>query len=86
MTCHGESCRQGRATCTEGCNEPCTPLIQTNHDWAHASESAIALRLLMLVFCTMVCIATFAVSAWMLLRDSPITRALASLARNFKFL
>jgi len=22
MTCHGESCRQGRAVCTEGCNAP----------------------------------------------------------------
>jgi len=85
MTCHGESCRQGRTICTEGCNEPCTPLIQDNHDWAHHDSAAeITARLPILILCTVLGCIAFSVSAWMLLGDSGITYALASLVRNLK--
>ena len=79
MTCHGESCRQGRAVCTEGCNKP---LIQANHDWAHHDSAAeIAARLPILVLSVVLGCISFAVSAWMLLGPG-IGYAL----RNFKFL
>ena len=70
MTCHGESCKQGRAVCTEGCNKPCTPLIQTNHDWTrndpYDSASEIVYRLPVLIFCALLCFASFVISAVML--------------------
>ena len=87
MTCHGESCRQGRAVCTEGCNKP---PIHANHDWdrnePYDSAAEIAARLPILVLSVVLGCITFAISAWMLLGDSGLTYALASLARNFKFL
>jgi hypothetical protein len=111
MTCHGESCRQGRAVCTEGCNtptaaptpaltyrvadaqgtyEPCTPLIQEKHDWdrnePYDSAAEIAARLPLLILCTVLGCIAFSVSAWMMLGDSGIAYALASLVRNLKFL
>ena len=85
MTCHGESCRQGRTICTEGCNEP---LVQANHDWnrnePYDSAAEIAARLPLLILCTVLGCIAFSVSAWMLLGDSGITYALASLVRNLK--
>ena len=87
MTCHGESCKQGRAVCTEGCNKP---LIQSNHDWErnepYDSAAEIAARLPLLILCTVFGCIAFAISAWMLLGDSGIAYALASLVRNLKFL
>ena len=85
MTCHGESCKQGRAVCTEGCNKP---LIQANHDWdrnePYDSAAEIAARLPLLILSVVLGCIAFSVFAWMLLGDSGITYALASLARNFK--
>ena len=85
MTCHGESCRQGRTICTEGCNEP---LVQANHDWnrnePYDSAAEIAARLPLLILSVVLGCIAFSVSAWMLLGDSGIAYALASLVRNLK--
>ena len=85
MTCHGESCNQGRAVCTEGCNKP---LVQANRDWdrnePYDSAAEIAARLPLLILSVVLGCIAFSVSDWMLLGNSGITYALASLVRNLK--
>lgn len=78
MICTGHTCRQGRAICTEKCNEP------RNEPYDSAAD--IASRLPLLILCTVFGCIAFSVSAWMLLGDSGIAYALASLVRNLKFL
>jgi len=70
MTCHGESCHQGRRPCTERCNP------------GYDSDAEIVARLPLLVLCTVLGCISFAVSAYVLLGDSGLTYALAKLART----
>jgi len=83
MTCHGESCKQGRAVCTEGCNKS---LIQATHDWErnerYDSAADIAARLPILILSVVLGCISFAISVWMLLGDSGLTYALAKLVRT----
>lgn len=61
----GHDCDQG-----DTCPARCTPLIQTNHDWTrndpYDSASEIVYRLPVLIFCALLCFASFVISAVML--------------------
>ena len=82
MTCHGESCRQGRAVCTEGCNKTLPKPEPEVRNEPYDTAADIAFRLPVLIFCTVFGCIAFSVSAWMLLGDSGIAYALASLVRK----
>ena len=69
MTCTHECSQGDECTCR---NEP------------YDSAADIASRLPLLILCTVLGCIAFAVSAWMLLGDSGIAYALASLVRNLK--